>query len=429
MGTFFELLANATQVFILTWFLTKAFGFKNNNNISRIGFIIMWITVFVEISFINHIVVYDGFLSGIIILTCFLYCRLYLKGSYQAHAFVSLFAIAIIFTVSSVTIFFISYLTGQTMVSLLSDFTYSRLIILSVCRVFEILVYKFIININTEYALTKKEWALFTTMPLLTWIVVTLITEITLQIHSTIPKMFYVALIMVIINIIIYFFMYKIKQDTKTKLEYEMLKMHHDNINKMELNMKAIYENTYSLKHDLEKHLLAIKTMAKNNQCTEIELYIDGIIDDNLNAVQKIIFTDNDIFNAIVNTKLELCRSKNIFPSVNVSNDAVSCIKPSCIAVLFGNIFDNAIEAAEKTKEKIIIFNVQLQGEYVSIYMENSFDNRYSSLKLNTTKDEKSEHGFGTKNVRKIVEDNDGMIQYFQNEFGMFCCDILLKRC
>ena len=61
--------------------------------------------------------------------------------------------------------------------------------------------------------------------------------------------------------------------------------------------------------------------------------------------------------------------------------------------------------------------------------MENSFNNDYSDINLKTTKKDCHEHGFGTKNVRKIVEENDGMIQYFQNASGMFCCDILLKKC
>ena len=243
------------------------------------------------------------------------------------------------------------------------------------------------------------------------------------------PQMFYVACIMVIINIVTYFFMYKIKQDTETKLEYELLKMQYANMKSMESNMKALYDSTYSVKHDLEKHLLAIKTMAEKNRCPDIHRYIEHICDKDLNTVQKIVFTDNDVFNAVINTKLELCKQKGIFPSINIANDAIDFLRISDIAVLFGNIFDNAIEAAQQADYKIIVLNIQLQGEYVSIYMENSFHENHSDMELKTTKKDQTKHGFGTKNVQKIVEENDGMIQYFQNESGMFCCDILLKKC
>lgn len=243
------------------------------------------------------------------------------------------------------------------------------------------------------------------------------------------PQMFYLSLIMVVINIITIFFMYKIKQDMETKQDYELLKLQYDNIKNMEANMKALYDNTYSVKHDLEKHFLAIRAMADNKKYDEINKYIENVLDKKLNAVQKVVFTDTDVFNAVINTKLELCKQKGIFPSVNISNEAVNFIKISDMAVLFGNIFDNAIEAAEKTKEKIIILNIQLQREYVSIYIENSFNADFSDINLKTTKNGQARHGFGTKIVRKIVEENNGMIQYFVNNSGMFCCDILYRKC
>ena len=44
---------------------------------------------------------------------------------------------------------------------------------------------------------------------------------------------------------------------------------------------------------------------------------------------------------------------------------------------------------------------------------------------LKTTKTDKSVHGLGTKNIRKIVEKYSGMMEY--REYGnMFLCDILI---
>lgn len=428
MGNLLELAANFIQMFIWTWFITKTFGFKNDNYISKIGFVVMWITAFAEISFINKIVVYDGFLTGIICLTYLIYAHLYLKGSFWSQIFVILFSVAIIFTIGSVTIFFFSFLTGNTTGSLIAEFTGYRVMMLIVTRVLEYLIFRAVVNINSEYAFTKKEWFLFSTMPALTWVTVSIITSVSMEAYSIRAELFYIVLIMVIINIAIFYFMYKIKKDTQVKHEYELLKIQNNNTKQTEINMKALYESTYTIKHDLEKHLLAIKTMAEKEKCDDIDNYVKNIIEHNINDVQKIVFTDNDIFNAIVNTKLELCRQKGIFPSINVSNEAVAYIKSSDIVVIFGNLFDNAIEAAEKTKKKIIILNVRLQGEYVSVYMENSFNEEYSNVELTTTKAEKIGHGFGVKNIKAAIEENEGMIQYFKNSDDMFCCDILMKK-
>lgn len=429
MEIIFEMSASLLQIYIWTWFITSFLGFKTEKYFNKFVFVIMWGVAFSQIYFINKIVLYDGFFSVLIALTYFIYARCFLKGGYQYQIFLILFSTAILFTLSSVAIFLISYISGVPTENLIGEFSYRRVLIVCLCRILEYLVFRTVIKINAEYSLTKREWMLFTTMPLLTWIGITLITKATMQTKAIMPYMFYVSLIMVIINVITYFFMYKIKQDMETKQEYELLKMQYDNVKSTETNMKALYDNTYSVKHDLEKHFLAIKTMSIAGNCDGINKYIDDVFDTKLDAVQKIVFTDNDIFNAIINTKLEMCKQKGIFPSINISNDAISFIKVSDMSVLFGNILDNAIEAAEKTDEKIIIINVQLQRDYVSIYVENSFDSEFSDINLKTTKNGRAKHGFGTKIVRKVVEENDGMIQHFENESGMFCCDILYKKC
>lgn len=428
MGNLIELAASFVQMFLWTWFITKTFGFKNENYISKIGFVVIWMTGFLEIAFINKIVVYDGFLSGFICLTYLIYARLYLKGSFWSQLFVILFSEALIFTAGSVIIFSLSIISGNTTGSLIEEFSCYRVAMIIVARTVEYIIFRAVININAEYALTKKEWFLFAAMPALTWAATTIITTVSMEAHSIRVELFYIVLIMVIINIVIFFFMYKIKKDTQVKHEYELLKIQNENTKQTELNMRALYESTYSIKHDLEKHFLAIKTMAEKENCKDIDDYVKNIIENNLNDVQKIVFTDNDIFNAIVNTKLELCKQKGIFPSINVSDDAASCMKSSDIVIILGNLFDNAIEAAEKTEKKIIILNVRLQGEYVSIYMENSFDEKYSDVELITTKTDKTGHGFGVKNVKATVEQSGGMIQHFKNDDDMFCCDILLKK-
>ncbi len=423
-----ELASNLLQMIIWTWFMTSFFGGKCGGITQRLGAVAVTLVTFAEISVINHIALYDGILSGAMVITYVIYAQIFLKGSLNSHIFISIFAIAIIFTASSILIFIISYFAELTAGEIFEKLTVWRVIGICLCRLFEFLIFHVILKISSEYALTKREWILFITMPLATWIAVIFMTQATVKSPEVLPQMFYIAIIMVAINAVIYFFMLKIKQDTQTKLENELLRMQHDNIKSMETNMKALCESTYAVKHDLEKHLLAVKAMAEDARCDEICEYVEKIVGNQLNNVQKIVFSSNDVFNAVINTKLALCREKSIIPSINISDEAVKHIESSDIAVLFGNIFDNAIEAAEKTDEKIIILDVRPQGEYVSIYMENSFNERFSDVKLKTTKQNRSMHGIGMKNVKRVVEAHDGMIECFKNKEGMFCCDILLRK-
>ena len=64
----------------------------------------------------------------------------------------------------------------------------------------------------------------------------------------------------------------------------------------------------------------------------------------------------------------------------------------------------------------------------MAINVENSFNPKFSDSGLKTTKSNETEHGFGIKNVKKVVAEYDGMID-FCSEKDLFSCDVLLKIC
>jgi len=332
---FIELVSNFIQIFIWTHFIVKSLGFKHSGYRTQIVYILISLLAFFELSFINYIVVFDGFLSGIVILTLIVYAIICLKGSLFQKLFVILFAMAVIYSIASVVLFLFSYTTRESMQTMILSRTSVRIVILTICRLLEYFIFRFIIKINSEYSLSIKEWIMFIAMPFLTWLAITFMVDSSFGMQHIDSGMFYIALIMVAINVITFYFLYKIKQDTETKLEYELLKMQHDNVKQMETNMMALYENTYSVKHDLEKHLLAVKIMAENNSCDDINEYVESIIRQNFSNIQKLVFTDNDVLNAVINTKLEICKQKNIYTSINIANDAVKYIKTSDVVVVF----------------------------------------------------------------------------------------------
>ncbi|MEE1050099.1 MAG: GHKL domain-containing protein [Clostridia bacterium] len=426
IGLIVEFSASALQLFMLVWLVTRLFDYKYKKY-NKSCFMAAWIVVMFETIFINYIAVYDSFLSGMVIITLVIYCQLFFKGKVYIHAFVSFFAMAIIFTVGSITIFSVSYISGVEPEFLMSEFSAWRLIIICVSKLMEFCAFRTIIYINEEYSLSVKEWILFITVAAMTWCVVTFMTKAALLAPEILPFAFYASIIMGMVNVLIYYFLLRLNSDTKSKIELGMLKMQYENVKRTEENMKVFYDNTYSVKHDLEKHFLVIQALADNGDNKEISEYIANVVDDTINVAHKIIFTDNDILNAIINIRLEMCRQKNIFTSIKILEDCVEYIKSEDMTVLIGNIFDNAIDAADKTVEKMIIFTMQKQGGYISICVENSFNTAYSNINLTTSKGNSSEHGFGVRNIKKIVDKYDGMIDFFENEAGMFCCDVLLK--
>ena len=424
----FELTSNLVQSFIFTWFISSFFGYKLSGMIKNWGFLITSIIIFFTISYLNSIIPYDGILACIYILIYVLYAEIFLKGSLPHHIFISVFIFSIVFTTSGIFLFLGTYISGGTLVEFITTQSLLRIVLITMLRVLEYVIFKSVIKINSSYSLTIKEWALFVTLPLMTWIMMITLTSAAMTSGKILNYMLRASILMVAINVILCFFMLKIKQDSETKLNYELLKMQYNNIRSTEANMKALYESTYSLKHDLDKHLFALKEMAKNNNCDDITNYVDKVIDSANDSTQKIVFTGNDIFNAIVNAKLELCKQEGITVNIRVDKEAATFLNTETIVVVLGNVLDNAVEAAKNTEDKIINFFVKLKQEYVSVYVENSFNKNYSNTNLKTTKQKSEEHGFGVKNVKKAVERNGGMVDFYEDENEMFCCDILLKK-
>ena len=104
------------------------------------------------------------------------------------------------------------------------------------------------------------------------------------------------------------------------------------------------------------------------------------------------------------------------------------CIRDrSDISVLFGNLLDNAYEAAKRAEDKGIDVSLTGQGAYIRIRVQNTVEGPVLEInpELLTSKSDKKIHGYGTKNIQKIVRKYGGMLQYQEKE-DLFICDILI---
>lgn len=423
----FEVFIMYIQVIIWVWFVSSYFEYKYKGVRRIIGFVVAVNVITIEIAFINALVTYDGFGAIIFIVTMLLYARLFLNGDVLMQTFVSIFSAAIVFIIASLTIFYICYLTGVQTESVMLGFSTERVIIAVLCRTLEFIVFKIILYIKKEYYLTTKEWLLIIAMSVMTWCATIFITKSALDDDKLIIYLICLATVLVLINFMTYYFMLQINKANRGLVEYKLLRMQYDNIKENMANTKILYDNISSIKHDMEKHLLAIDAMASKNNDDEVCKYVKTIIDESFVSIQKIVFTESDIFNTITNSRLEICKRYRIKVIINIENDTVKFIEPEAIPVVIGNIFDNAIEAVRNCEKKLIIFGVQRQGEYVSIYMENTYNPMFSNINLETSKKNKNVHGYGLKNVEKVVDKHKGMLKIYQKNSNMFCCEVWLK--
>jgi len=124
------------------------------------------------------------------------------------------------------------------------------------------------------------------------------------------------------------------------------------------------------------------------------------------------------------------CQEHDIQWTCMVNGSKLSFMKIEDIYAVFGNALDNAVEAvlclAEKEKRVISVQTLE-QNQLLLIQIRNYYDQELhfeNGLPL-TTKCDKTQHGYGMKSIRHIVETYDGILTV-QAQDGIFMLQILL---
>lgn len=140
----------------------------------------------------------------------------------------------------------------------------------------------------------------------------------------------------------------------------------------------------------------------------------DGYAYDRINT-----YSGNMYLDAVLTVKESLCQEKSIRLDLNIARlEPGFPMEDMDLVRLAQNILDNAVEAAEKLGGAFISFvleNVKCKGSRVlHITATNSKLRSEKPLdrKLATSKEDKSEHGFGTQIIKELVERYKGTVNF-----------------
>lgn len=186
---------------------------------------------------------------------------------------------------------------------------------------------------------------------------------------------------------------------------YELIKIQNENIEKSSKNLRK-------LEHDLRNKLTPIALVAKDKNIN-ISDYIDEIMRE---FSEKIILKSSGIteLDSIINIKMNKAESFSIDFSYDIEPIEDSPISAMDLAVIAGNLLDNAIEATLKTSKKWIKIDIRITNEVLIIEVENSFDGIIKKSRENfiTRKEDKEFHGMGITNIKEILKKYDGEIEF-----------------
>ncbi|MDR2888305.1 MAG: GHKL domain-containing protein [Lachnospiraceae bacterium] len=168
-------------------------------------------------------------------------------------------------------------------------------------------------------------------------------------------------------------------------------------------------ERVRALYHDMKNHLLLLKSADRNEghhetghdqARTEMTASLLRQIED----YEHYYHTGNAFLDIIVRDKAEKAKAHGIDLSAMLHFEEGRFIAPQDISTIFGNAFDNAIEASLKlpVSERLITAKANSHGGMLSIVIENN------AAAVVNPKPDRFLHGFGLKNIRQAVEKYDG---------------------
>ncbi|MGN1202905.1 MAG: sensor histidine kinase [Eubacterium sp.] len=426
--TIFELGINLIETFIIIDFITRYLGCKYRDKRRYIGFITAWSVYFTELSIINYIFPGDeGIYALIPIIISFTYALIFLNGSIQLKLWISALSQICITIIAYGTNLLVCQVIGYDPNDMITVFNTVRVISVIITKIILFYITRMILRHRYKNPLDNRVWIMLIIIPVISIFSLSSLMFAALN-HSEISGYILCGMSGILLaNIITYYFFSTLNKAYETKLEIKLLRQNNENAKKNIENADAFVQQMKSVRHDMRNQLLIISNYIDNEKYCEAKDYINNLTDSYLPTVKNFINTENDAFNAIVNSKIAVCNQKNIYIEIKEMRNALKDFDPIDTGVLFGNLLDNAIEAAQATESRRITVDIKQKGCYLSVLATNSIKTSVleNNTVLETTKSDKSLHGIGIKTIKALVEKYDGMIQFYE-ENGEFCCHIML---
>lgn len=176
--------------------------------------------------------------------------------------------------------------------------------------------------------------------------------------------------------------------------------------------------------HDAKNHLAAIRDLSDDPQ---IRGYVDKLYGE-LERYTQNCHSGNKLLDVILNRYVLECDKQGLHFEYDVKVCNLRDINDTDLVTILGNLLDNAIEAAVKTQEKTVYLETSLRNAYQVIVIQNSSLHPVESYgHLQTSKSDRSMHGFGLKSVSKCLKKYHGDLHwdYDKNEH-LFTMTVML---
>ena len=418
MELLFEIGINLIETFLIVEFMTRYLGSKYSGRKRNICFLLGWFTIFAELCIRNYLIELETIGALIPITFYIVYCVLVLKGSFMSKVWTSFLIHMIVVIIAALTVLIICNVIGYDPNSVITIFDGIRIMSVLLSKIALFYACRLILKIKHSHRLDNNTFRMLIVIPAISVLSLGFLMKAAVE-YEEIKGYILIGMLSIIVsNIITYFFFCEMNKQNETKTRIKILELQNESALKSIEDSKAFVLQMKKVKHDIKNQLIMIGNYINSGKYEDAEKYIVSMIGSYFPNSRDYISTDCDAFNAVINSKSFLCESKGIFMEVKISGESSWFVDDADMVGILGNLLDNAIEACEKTQIKRICVEVIHTGDCFSLIVTNTIASSVlkTNKNLETTKNDKTNHGIGLKSVKSILKKYDGIIDFEEKE-------------
>lgn len=150
------------------------------------------------------------------------------------------------------------------------------------------------------------------------------------------------------------------------------------------------------------------------NHTTEAARYIENLRFP-IQELTQTAWAGDEAVDYLINSKIALAASLNIQVGTNIEFPRRTNIQSVDLVAILGNLLDNALEAIKNEEDRFRFVNLTIRriNDMMVIKVENGCSAKPTEMNgsLQTSKEDKTLHGWGLQSVRAAAERYDGTIE------------------
>lgn len=191
----------------------------------------------------------------------------------------------------------------------------------------------------------------------------------------------------------------KLLENFRLSTDLSLLEQEEHSLNQYVEEVKTRYEKTRAFRHDVKNHITVVRDFLQNGKLEQALNYI-GEMDGITEELSFPCSTNNPVADIVIGNKLGIAKSIGLDVRCSLTLPYPCSVRDIDFGIILSNALDNAIHACksiDNSAEKYIYVTGRVQGDFVLLEIENSFQER-GVLK----------EGTGLSNIKTIVEKYHG---------------------